>query len=268
MALAGGCQAVAPGFVDAAIVQLVNSFGVLLVVLIQAALLGHRLPLLIWPCALVMTGGAVMVIVPSIGKGERGGLDSGRAWLGFGLSVLSMLAATSMYITLQAFRRLKFTGKMLQYVYLSLTIAVALPLTLPIDGTDWAAQFGGWSGGDWAWLVCGGTVVYAVGQNYLLQHTTWQLGAPMVSLFYGLRLVASIIESKIILSYTVISTGVQIAGAVLTVASVTVYMAYQYYLSRQQQTSRKEATKGAVPDGKAPPAAADGSSQPGATSAK
>lgn len=51
-------------------------------------------------------------------------------------------------------------GKMLQYAYLSLTILVALPLTLPIDGTDWAAQFGGWSGGDWAWLVCGGTVVY------------------------------------------------------------------------------------------------------------
>lgn len=43
----------------------------------------------------------------------------------------------------------------------------------------------------------------------VMQHTTWQLGAPMVSLFYGLRLVASIIESKIILSYTVISTGVQ-----------------------------------------------------------
>ena len=51
-------------------------------------------------------------------------------------------------------------GKMLQYLYLTLTIVVALPLTLPIDGTDWAAQFGGWSGGDWAWLVCGGTVVY------------------------------------------------------------------------------------------------------------
>lgn len=54
---------------------------------------------------------------------------------------------------------------MLQYVYLSLTIAVALPLTLPIDGTDWAAQFGGWSGGDWAWLVCGGTVVYGEPQG-------------------------------------------------------------------------------------------------------
>ncbi|PRW61466.1 hypothetical protein C2E21_0666 [Chlorella sorokiniana] len=266
MALAGGCQAVAPGFVDAAIVQLVNSFGVLLVVVIQAALLRHRLPLLIWPCALVMTGGAVMVIVPSIGKGERGGLDSGRAWLGFGLSVVSMLAATCMYITLQAFRRLKFTGKMLQYIYLSLTIVVALPLTLPIDGTDWAAQFGGWSGGDWAWLVCGGTVVY-VGQNYLLQHTTWQLGAPMVSLFYGLRLVASIIESKIVLSYTVITTGVQIAGAVLTVASVTVYMAYQYMLSRRQAPSKQEATNESAPASDCSAAANDGG-QPGAACSK
>lgn len=68
MALAGGCQAVAPGFVDVAIVQLVNSFGVIIVVIIQAVLLGHRLPLLIWPCSLVMTGGAVMV--STVGREE------------------------------------------------------------------------------------------------------------------------------------------------------------------------------------------------------
>ena len=41
-------------------VQLVNSFGVILVVLILALLLGHRLPLLVWPCAFLMTGGAIM----------------------------------------------------------------------------------------------------------------------------------------------------------------------------------------------------------------
>ena len=73
---------------------------------------------------------------------------------------------------------------MLQYYYLSLTTAVALPLTLALDGTDWGAQFGPWTGSDWAWLVCGGTLVY-VGQNYLLQHTTWKLGAPLVSMLYG-----------------------------------------------------------------------------------
>lgn len=45
-----------------------------------------------------------------------------------------------------------------------------------------------------------------------LQHTTWQLGAPLVSMLYGLRLVASILLSKAILSYTVIDTGLQVGS--------------------------------------------------------
>ena len=68
MAAAGGCQLIAPGFVDAAIVQLVNSFGVVVVVVVQSALLRHRLPWPIWPCTVAMLAGALMVIVPSIGK--------------------------------------------------------------------------------------------------------------------------------------------------------------------------------------------------------
>lgn len=36
------------------------------------------------------------VVAPAVGSGTSGGLDSGRAWLGFGLSVVSMLAATMM----------------------------------------------------------------------------------------------------------------------------------------------------------------------------
>ncbi|KAL4438959.1 hypothetical protein ABPG77_006896 [Micractinium sp. CCAP 211/92] len=236
MALAGGAQVVAPGMVDAAIVQLVNTFGVLLVVFVQAFLLGHRLPLLVYPCAGLTVAGAAMVIVPSIGKGGRGGLDSGRAWLGFGLSVVSMLAASSMYLLLQAFRRLKLSGTNLQYLYLSLTLLVAFPLTMAVDGTDWAAGFGPWDAGNWAELVASGTVIY-VGQNYLLQHTTWQLGAPLVSMLYGLRLVASILLSKAILSYTVIDSAVQIAGAVLTVSAVTAYMGHRWWASQQQQTA-------------------------------
>ena len=72
------------------------------------------------------------------------------------------------YILLQAFRRLRFTARGLQYAYLSLTVAVALPLTLGVDGTAWGPQFAGWTGGDWALLVTGATVVY-VGQNMLIQ---------------------------------------------------------------------------------------------------
>ncbi|PSC74038.1 hypothetical protein C2E20_2672 [Micractinium conductrix] len=225
MACAGGCQLEAPGFVDAAIVQLVNTFGVLLVVFIQSLLLGHRLPWLVGPCAAGTVAGAAMVIVPSVCKGSCGGLDSGRAWLGFGLSVVAMLSATSMHILLQAFCRLKLSGTHLQYLYLGLTVLVALPLSLPLDGTDWGGQFGPWDGSDWAMLACGGTVIF-VGQNYLLQYTTWALGAPIVSMLYGLRLVASILFSMAILNYTVIRTPVQIVGAVLTVASVTVYMGH------------------------------------------
>lgn len=37
------------------------------------------------------------VVWPSVGSGSgSGGLDSGRAWLGFGLSLLAMVAASVM----------------------------------------------------------------------------------------------------------------------------------------------------------------------------
>lgn len=62
-----------------------------------------------------------------------------------------------MYIALQGFRRLRFTGRMLQYLYLTLTILVALPLSLGVDGAGWGAQFGGWGAADWALLVTGAT---------------------------------------------------------------------------------------------------------------
>jgi len=43
--------------------------------------------------------------------------------------------------------------------------------------------------------------------------STWVLGAPTVSMFYGLRLVAAIVESKIILGATVIKEPVQASVA-------------------------------------------------------
>jgi hypothetical protein len=44
----------------------------------------------------------------------------------------------------------------------------------------------------------------------LLQYATWQLGAPTLSMLYGLRLIASIIESKILLQYTIITKAIQV----------------------------------------------------------
>lgn len=66
-----------------------------------------------------------------------------------------------------------------------------------------------------------------------LQHATWQLGAPSVSLFFGVRLVAAVAAQQLLLSSTVITSGVQIGGVVLTVAAVSAYMLAQWWRSRQ-----------------------------------
>jgi hypothetical protein len=83
---------------------------VLGVAIFQRVFLHHSLPLTIWPAAAVMLGGAAMVIVPTIGQGAAAGLNSGRGWLGFGLSVASMVFTVIYFVSLQAFRHLGFTS--------------------------------------------------------------------------------------------------------------------------------------------------------------
>ena len=56
----------------------------------------------------------------------------------------------------------------LQYCYLGFCILVLLPLSLPINGTDWSRQFGGWGASDWAVLALTSSVV-CVGANYAIQ---------------------------------------------------------------------------------------------------
>lgn len=56
----------------------------------------------------------------------------------------------------------------LQFCYLPLTILALLPLSLPIDGSDWSSNFRSWSAGWWAVLVVNGSVVY-LGGNFALQ---------------------------------------------------------------------------------------------------
>lgn len=95
-----------------------------------------------------------------------------------------------------------------QYLYLLLSVAVLLPISLGVDGTHWSANFRGWTAGDWA-VLCVMSCCVVISANLCIQYATWVLGAPTVSMFYGLRLVAAIVESKIILGATVIKEPVQ-----------------------------------------------------------
>lgn len=67
------------------------------------------------------------------------------------------------------------------------------------------------------------------------QLCVWRLGAPTASMFFGLRLVFSVVLSTPILGSTIIQTGVQIAGVAITAAAVTAYAFSQWWAARQQQ---------------------------------
>ncbi|PRW59246.1 colon cancer-associated Mic1 [Chlorella sorokiniana] len=197
-------QIVAAGWMDASIIQLVMLFSVLGVALVQALLLRHRLPCLLWPCALLMLGGSAMVLGPTIGSSaSSGGLSGTDGWLGLALAIVTMVMTVANFVILQASRHLGFTATQLQFCYLPLAILALLPLSLPIDGTNWSANFSGWDAGWWAILVVNGALVY-LGGNFALQNATWALGAPLVSMLYGLRLVFAIAEQKLVLGRTVL----------------------------------------------------------------
>lgn len=227
----------------------------------QRVLLRHRLPPLIWPCSAVILGGACMILVPTVGRGSGAGLTGWRGWLGFGLSVLSMVSTVFYFISLQASRSMGFTTLQLQYLFLIFCILLLLPLSLAVDGTDWAAQFVGWSAHDWIVLAATASFV-CVGANSTLQHATWQLGAPTVSIFFGLRLVFSVLQSKLLLHATIITQPVQIAGVVITVSAVSTYLGHQWWQSRQE--ARGAARKAAQAAAAEAAAGADGSSRGGA----
>lgn len=80
----------------------VSQFTAIGTALAQAALLRHRLPWQMWPCGALMTGGAAMVIVPSLGHTEAGSLATARGWLGFGMAVVALITTVVYFVTLQA----------------------------------------------------------------------------------------------------------------------------------------------------------------------
>ncbi len=69
---------------------------------------------------------------------------------------------------LQATRHLGFNALSLQYSNIAATIPLLLALSLPIDGTDWAAQLDCWGTLDWVVLMLLSTVVF-IGSGLALQ---------------------------------------------------------------------------------------------------
>ena len=64
-----------------------------------------------------------------------------------------------------------------------------------------------------------------------------------MSLFFGVRLVSSIIESEALLHYTIVNTALQIVGACITVTAVTFFMAYQWWQSRKAMAAAATAAE-------------------------
>lgn len=63
-------------------------------------------------------------------------------------------------LVLQATRHLGLKSEHLNHAFFLTGCALFAALSLPINGADWAAQLGPWSGGDWCILLALGTVCY------------------------------------------------------------------------------------------------------------
>lgn len=79
-----------------------------------------------------------------------------------------------------------------------------------------------------------------------------RLGGVLVSLFFGMRLIGSVVASKIILGVTVVQTAVQVAGVLLVALAVTAYATLQWRTSRpgsagKQQGRQQRAWWGRLP---------------------
>jgi len=46
---------------------------------------------------------------------------------------------------------------------------------------------------------------------HCLQESTWRLGGTTVSMFFGLRLIGSVVGSQVVLGTTIVQTGVQVS---------------------------------------------------------
>lgn len=111
----------------------------------------------------------------------------------------------------QATCHLAFDAWHTQYLFICSTLVLLLCLSLPINGTHWKEDLQGWTAADWGVLGLLGSVIN-IGMNLATQHAIWQLGAPTVAMFVGLRLVCAVVLSKAVLGVTTIQTAVQVRG--------------------------------------------------------
>ncbi|GAB4819668.1 hypothetical protein N2152v2_006714 [Parachlorella kessleri] len=225
----------APKFVDPSIVMLSTLFTVVGVALWGRLWLKIPLPRPLPFAAAAMIGGAVMIVVPNVISGEgsaQGSLTTGTAWMGFGLAIGALLLTIAYLTLLQAFKYAKLNAEEVMYWLAGLCAVTVLPLSLALEGSDWGDQFRGFNRKDWAaFLFC--CIVALNGTILGIQWATMKLGSNTVAMFMGLRLIASIVASKIILGATVVKTGVQIAGVALLASSITAYMGFQWWEARR-----------------------------------
>ncbi|PRW58098.1 Ankyrin repeat-containing YAR1 [Chlorella sorokiniana] len=232
----------APKLVDPPVVMLVSMFTVLGVALLGRLWLKAPLPRGLLPAATCMIGGAAMVLVPNIldGAGQPGSLTTGRGWLGFAAAVGALLGTIVYLVLLQAFKHADLSAVEVLWWLTGVVLTVVLPLSLIIDGTDWSAQFSGMNGKDWAALLVSACVAH-VGSVLGIQLSTWKLGPATVSMFFSLRVITSVVASKVILGATIVQTPLQIAGVVLVALAITCYMALQWWEAHRRQVAAAKA---------------------------
>ncbi|KAL4427709.1 hypothetical protein ABPG75_001798 [Micractinium tetrahymenae] len=237
-------QNVAPGLVDPSVVMLVSLFTVACVAVLSRLWL--KAPIrwaAVVPAAAVMLGGAAMVLVPDNkgGGGEPGSLTTTRAWLGFAASVGAMLGNTLFIILAQAFGRdAKLSAIKTQYTIIGINLVVVLPISLGVDGANWGEQLAGMNAKDWGALIYCACLAHAW-IALLIQESTVRLGGLLVSMFFGGRLIGSVIGSKLVLGITIVQSAVQVAGIVLVVLAISVYTALQWRLAARERRAAQQA---------------------------
>jgi hypothetical protein len=102
------------------------------------------------------------------------------------MAIGALLSTVAYYVLLQACRHMGFTALQLQHSMNCASVLFYLPLTLPVDGTAWGAQFAGWSAADWAALLGLSTVAY-MGSGVFMQvgHTLLLRAHPPAPLAAG-----------------------------------------------------------------------------------